>query len=310
MGIEVMSPVGRLVQGSLSLEKKIDPQTNKPKLDEQGNEIMECYISLAIAKNDPGLPAFYGAIVAQARQDFPHLFDAAGNCTHPQFAMKVQDGDGRDSNGKSVADKPGFAGHFIFKMATRYLPKCFYEGKFDPAQQIQNPTEVIKRGYYIRVNVYVSGNGVKPNETNKKPGIYLSPNLVSLVGYGEVIQGGPDAAKTFGAAGAPVHIPAGMSQTPVVGAGAAIPALPGLPATPALPGLPAPAGVAVPALPALPTPAALPGLPPLPGVPAAPVAHAPVFTMTAKAQGLTREQMHAQQWTDALMLEHGYAVMV
>lgn len=290
MGIEIMSPVGRFVQGSLSLEDKIDPQTNKPKLNDKGETIKECFIALAIAKNDPGLAAFYGAITAQAQAEFPHLF-VNGQCTHPQFAMKVQDGDGRDSNGKSVADKAGWAGHYIFKMATRFLPKCFHEGRFDPAQQIQNPTEVIKRGYYVRVNLYVSGNGVKPNETNKKPGIYLSPNLVSLVGYGEEIQGGPNAEKAFGAAGAPVYLPPGMSQTPVVGAGAVVGALPGVPA-----GLPA---IGVPGLPSI----AIPGLPPVL------VAAAPVFTMTAKAQGLTREQMHAQQWTDDLMVQHGYAVI-
>ncbi len=306
MGIEVMSPVGRFVQGSMSLEKKMDPQTNKPKLDENGQEIMEMYMSLAIRKDDPGLAAFYGAIAAQAQADFPHLF-VNGNCTHPQFAMKVQDGDGNDSNGKSVKDKPGFAGHYIFKMATRYLPKCFYEGKFDPSQQIQNPAEVIKRGYYVRVNVYVSGNGVKPNETNKKPGIYLSPNLVSLVGFGEVIQGGPDAVATFAKAGAPLHLPPGMSATPVVGTGAIIGALPGLPAIgapAAIPGLPALPGIVVPGLPTI----AVPGLPTI-AIPGAVAVHVPVFTMTAKAQGLTREQMHAQQWTDELMIQHGYAVM-
>ena len=310
MGIEIMSPVGRFVQGSMSLEKKMDPQTNKPKLDENGNEIMEMYMSLAIAKDNPGLPAFYGAIVAQAQAEFPHLF-VNGQCTHPGFAMKVQDGDGRDTNGKSVADKPGFAGHYIFKMATRYLPKCFHEGRFDPSQQIQNPAEVIKRGYYVRVNVYVSGNGVKPNETNKKPGIFLSPNLVSLVGFGEEIQGGPDAVRTFGAAGAPVYLPPGMSATPVAGAGAVVGALPGLPAI-GVPALPGAAAVAIPGLPAIGVPGlpaiAVPGLPSI-ALPGAVAAHVPVFTMTAKAQGLTREQMHAQQWTDALMIEHGYAVL-
>jgi hypothetical protein len=212
-------------------------------------------------------------------------------------------------------------------MATRFMPKCFHAGRYDPSMQIQNPTEVIKRGYFVRVNVYVNGNGVKPNETNKKPGIYLSPNLVELVGYGEEIQSGPDAADRFGKAGAPVYLPPGMSATPVAGAGAAVGALPGLPGIPGAASVPALPGVAVPALPALPglppvpgAPVGLPALPGLPPVPGAPVglpalpvpgavAHVPVFTMTAKAQGLTREQMHAQQWTDALMLEHGYAVM-
>lgn len=322
MAIELMSPVGRLVQGGISLEKKIDPQTNKPKLDTEGKEILECYISLAVAKTDPGVNAFIGAIVAEARKEFPHLFDTAGNCVHPSFAFKVQDGDGRDSNGKSVAEKPGFAGHWIFKMASRYLPKCFHEGRFDPAQQIQNPAEIIKRGYYIRVSTYVSGNGVKPTDTQKKPGIFLSPSIVSLVGYGEEIQGGPDAQKVFAAAGAPIHLPAGMSATPVAGssAPAGVPALPGAGGLPALPGavagLPALPGAGAAPVPALPGVAAVPALPGLPGVaaavPALPgvaVAHVPVLTMTPKAQGATVEAMRAQGWTDELMIQHGYAVM-
>jgi hypothetical protein len=319
--MELISPIGRFVQGSLSLEVKNDPTTNKPKLDDQGQPIKECFIALAIRKDDPGLPAFYQAIVQQARADFPTLFDANGNCVHPQFAWKIQDGDGVDQSGKSVKDKPGFAGHFIFKLGTQFLPKCYHAGKYDPTQMIQNPHEVIKRGYYIRVNLQVRGNGVTVADRTKKPGMFLSPNLVELVAYGEEIVGGPDAAKVFGAAPTPTQLPPGASMTPV-GAPAAtqMPPMPGR--MPALPGAPVAAPVAPAALP--PMHPAMPmatGLPPIggpavglpvphltPPVPMAPAA--PVYQMQPSAMGASREALIAQGWTDELLLQHGHMVRI
>jgi hypothetical protein len=281
--MDIVSPIGRFVQGSMSLETKNDPQTNKPKLDDQGNQIKECFIALAIRKDDPALPAFYHAIVSEAKLAFPHLFDANGNCTHPQFAWKVQDGDGVDTTGKSVKDKPGFAGCYVFKLGTRFLPKCYHAGKYDPTQIIQEPEKVIKRGYYIRANISVRGNGVSPQDRTQKPGMFLSPNLVELVAYGEEIVGGPDAAAAFGKAPLPQQLPPGASAAPV-GAGTT---LPGLPAPLALPGLPAPL-----ALPGLPTP------PPA----------APQFAMQATAMGATREQLHALGWTDEQLIAAGHMV--
>lgn len=298
MSIEFVSPVGRLVQGSLTLEAKTDMLTQKPKLDDNGNPIKECFIALAIRKDDPGLPAFHANFVAAAKADFPHLFDANGACTHPKFAWKIQDGDGRDTNGESVANKPGHAGHYIFKMATRYLPKCFHHGKYDPAQQIQNAQEIIKRGYFIRVVGTIRGNGVTPAEKQAVPGLFVSPNLVELVAFGEEIVSGPDAAKAFGSAPAIGALPAGASTVPSVGSSA--PA--GLTAPPA-PGLALPA-----AAPALALPAAAPALALPAAAPALPAIVAPAFIMQPSAMGATREALHAQGWTDALLLQHGHMI--
>lgn len=59
-------------------------------------------------------------------------------------------------------------------------------------------------------------------------------------------------------------------------------------------------------------PLAAPGLPPAPGAPMAPPLAAPlpapagpVYTMTAAANGLTREQYHASNWTDDMMVANG-----
>ena len=327
MAIDVVSPIGRFVQGSLTLETKNDPQTNKPKLDADGQPIKECFIALAIRKDDPGLPAFYQAIVDQAKAEFGHLFNAQGQMTHPQFAWKIQDGDGTDYQGKSVADKEGWPGHWIFKMATRYLPRCFHAGKYDPTQMIQNPEQVIKRGYYIRVNVRVSGNGVKADDRLNKPGMYLSPNLIELVAYGQEIIGGPDASKAFGSTPLPAHLPPGASPVPVGAPAAPVGGMPQL-APPPQPGvaLPPPGGVpvALPGLhPAMPAATGLPAIggpaigppaphlaPPPPVQLAPPVPTGPVYQMTASAMGATREQLHAQQWTDELLLQHGHMVRI
>lgn len=317
MTIEFVSPIMRLVQGSLSLETKNDPTTGKPKLDENGQPIKECFIALAIRKDDPNLGTFYSLFTAAAKAEFPHLFDAAGNCTHPRFAMKWQDGDGVDNSGKSVADKPGFAGHWIVKMGTRYMPKCYYEGKFDATQQIQDPNSVIKRGYFVRVAGTIRGNGVTPNDRQAVPGLFVSPNLVSFVRPGDEIVGGPDAAKTFGSAPLPAgtvveHTP--MSPPAGGPGGLTPPPSPGMggPAAPAAPGVPvaAPAGPAAPvAAPAGPVaPVAAPVAPAAPLPP--PVPAGPQYQMTASANGVTREALIALGWTDETLIQHGHMVVV
>jgi len=76
---------------------------------------------------------------------------------------------------------------------------------------------------------------------------------------------------------------------------------------------PAPVPVAAPLVPGVPAPApnvafvaGAVAAPPVPTAPSVPVA--PVKTMTAKAaaEGLTYEAMLAANWTDALMIQHGY----
>ena len=321
MSTVFISPVGRLVQGSMTLQLKKDAN-GQPALDKtSGQPIHECFMALAVRKDDPQLGAFYALFDAQARAGFPHLFPNGGACTHPQFAWKVQDGDGVDAEGKSVAGKPGFAGHYIFKMATRYAPRCFHHGKYDPSQQIQNPDDVIKKGYFIRVSGTIDGNGVQPG-TAAKPGLYVSPNLVELVAFGEEIVSGPDAAAVFGGAPAISALPAGASTTPMLPApgapagGLMPPPLPGQQPVAAhvpvgVPALP----VAAPALPTMPAIAAAPGLPvaglPVAGsMPGLPVAAAPQYQMTASAQGATREQLHALNWTDEMLLAQGHMVRI
>lgn len=315
MDAQLVSPVGRFVQGSISLETKMDPATNKPKLGEDGLPIKELFMAVAFSKTDPNVKPLFDAMYAQiysvARAEFPTMFDTNGACINPQFAWKIQDGDGRDTSGNSVAEKPGFAGHWILKFGSRYLPKCFHAGKYDPMQQIQNPTELIKRGYFVRVSFTVRGNGVKPGG-REKPGLFLSPNLVELCAFGEEIVGGADAAKVFGGV-APAALPAGASMQPVVGAAAG----PGTLAPPPAPvgalpppggpaAMPAPVAVAAPV--AAPIAAPMPVAAPPPIAAPAPVVAAPVYQMTAAALGNSKEALNAQGWTDEALVANGYMV--
>lgn len=315
MSTQFISPVGRLVQGSMVLHPKMDMK-GQPVKDDNGQPVNECFMAIAIRKDDPQLGAFYQLFDQQARMSFPHLFPDGGACVNPKFAWKIQDGDGVDSSGQSVADKPGHAGHYIFKMATRYAPRCFNYGKYDPSQQIQNPDDVVKKGYYIRVSGTIDGNGVQPGNAQAVPGLYVSPNLVELVAFGDEIVSGPDASKVFGGA-AIASLPPGASATPILpAAGSSVsngltpPGLPGIGSgTVAIGGTTGPlpsVGAGVPGLPG----AALPAIGSPPGRPGLGAPPAVQFVMQPSAQGATREALHGLGWTDDMLIQHGHMVKV
>lgn len=108
-----------------------------------------------------------------------------------------------------------------------------------------------------------------------------------------------EVATAFGAGG---QQPAPQAMPPGAGAGGQQPA-------------PAPSPGGPPVQPAHDivngAPGAVPGGDPstmAPGTPAPPASAAPTYQMTPKAGGITREQFHAQGWTDDLMIQHGYMV--
>lgn len=346
------TPVGRLVQGDVDTPQDKDAQGN-PRVVKTGPNAgqpnPQYFIAVAFPKADPQgeFGRFYGQLLQQAAADFPNLFPGAAQgdyaCVHPQFSFKVIDGDGRDSNGKSNAEKEGFAGNWVVRFASGYPPRIFDAGKYGPHDQIQEKG-FIKRGYYVRVSGTIEGNG-----NAQRPGLYVNLDMVERSAFGPEIVGGPDAAEVFG--GGPAALPAGASATPVGGApaapgNAAPPAMP--PAAPsASPGVPAspspampPAAPAAPPAAATPSPAAAspaPASPPYDGYmgnaaptaaapsPAAPPASpppsvppampspsspppppaAPARVMLAAANGATYEQMIAAGWTDETLVAHG-----
>jgi hypothetical protein len=248
---EFLTPVLRLVQGDC-FEAQTKKMDGSPLIGDDGKPYVKYFIAAAGRKGDPAVEAFKAQIEAQARKDFAHLFPG-GVCSHPRFSYKISDGDGHDDNGKSNAAKEGFAGHWVFRFSTGYPPKCYAAGKYDPMTDQLHPVNglnPIPRGYYIRVNGVMKGNG-----NALKPGVYVFHNLIEFAAPGNLIVSGPDASSVFGGGAA------------------------------------APAPQAAYA-------------PPPPQVAVAPAA--PAFTMTALANGLTREQYIASGWTDAALLSGGY----
>lgn len=338
MKTEFLTPVGRLVQG--------DPFEAQTK-DQQGNQLVvksgpnagqptqRFFVAVAFRKDDANFAAFYQKMVAQARADWPQLFDAAGNCTHPRFSWKLADGDGVDDNGKQNNMKEGFAGHWVVKFGSSFAPKCFHAGHYQPHEQIQDKN-AIQRGYFVRVAGTLEGNG-----NQQKPGLYVNLGMVELAGIGPVITSGPDASSIFG--GTAPALPAGAQPLPMhAGLPGAMPGaapLPGVAAVPGLPpvstgpammpgGLPSPVATVAQMSPSSPlavspNPAFLAGPGGVAGVaapavgmpspPPAPAAIAPIAppsspVMTAAAGGATYEQFRAQGWTDDQMRAQGYMV--
>lgn len=342
------SPVGRLVQGSVDEPQTKDAQGN-PRVIKTGPNAgqpnPQYFIAVAFPKADPQgeFAAFWQVLVAQAAADFPNLFPQgpAGACVHPNFSFKYIDGDGRDQNGKPNAEKEGFAGHHVIRFASSYPPRCFHAGRYAAHEQIQEKG-AIKRGYFVRVNGSVEGNG-----NAQRPGLYVNLDMVELSAYGPEIVSGPDASQAFG--GGPAALPAGASAAPLAAPSAptgAYPAPPGnVPpasaapayAPPAAPPAPAPAappaaagGYPPAASPAPASPAAAPYagfIPPAggapaanPGGPAAMPATSPTASpsnppappppaagpqLTAAANGATYEQLIANGWTDETLRQHG-----
>ena len=223
---EVLTPVGRLVQGDC-----FEPQTT----DAEGNPLVikngpnagkprvDYFMAIAIPKTDATYNQLWATIHGEARGAFPSLFDAQGNCINPKFAFKVTDGDSPvpNSKGTKPCDREGFPGNWILNFSGGFAPKCYTAG----GGELINDPNMIKRGYFIRIYGSVKGNG-----SQQQPGIFLNHSMVELVGYGEEIITGPSGDAVFG--GTPAGaLPAGASATPMA------------PATPMAAPAPAPANV-------------------------------------------------------------------
>lgn len=226
----ITTPVGRYVMGDAFQGSDKDMQ-GRPRFDKAGKPKTTWFVGLAIRKDDPAWPELWGQIVAIGQRDFP-----AGQWNAPGFAWKVIDGDGVNQNGQGYPDY--CKGHYIVRMSSGFAPGVYNAQN----AQITDPAQC-KRGDYIRAYV-----GIRGNDDQQKPGVYISHSMIQVVGYGEAISSGPSAEQAFGAA--PASLPPGASTTPV--ASAPMPAAPGVPPqvapVPTAPA-PAPAPAAAPAVP-------------------------------------------------------------
>lgn len=314
---EFLTPVGRLVQGD-PFEKQTKNMNGQPLVTQSGQPTQKYFVGVAFAKTDAAFGAFYQLLVNAARQGFPQLFNAQGECVNRAFSWKLVDGDGVDTNGQPNNRKEGFAGHWVVRFQSSFPPKCYYAGRYQPHEQIKDPN-VIRRGYYVRV----SGT-IEPNANPQKPGLYVNLNMVELAAQGVEIVSGPDAGAVFGAA--PVaNLPAGATALPGNGGAPQMPAMPGMPQMPQMPQMPAmpqqpaaPQMPAMPAMPVMPNPAfaagpgapAMPGMPQMPAPPQAPQMPAPPPAgpqlTAAWPAGFTYAQMTANGWTDPALRQAGF----
>jgi len=204
--------VGSLFEGRI----KTIFGTQQPRLNQQGETMKEYGFGLAVPKSvlnqvGAGQPGeIWSAIHEEAFTLYP------SRQIPPAFAMKYKDGDtGIDDKGISLSQRKGYAGHLVFALTTS-LPMKFFRWENGAYVQI---SDGIKCGDYVRVQVSVKAHAASGQG---KPGLYLNPNAVLFLGYGEEIVNAPSAENIFGNQAPPV--PAGASATPLAPQG--MPAMP------------------------------------------------------------------------------------
>lgn len=289
--VEILTPVGRMVQGDCFKPDTTDADGNPLTIKSgpnMGQPTQKYFVAIAIPKTDPGLPALIATINQVAQRDFPTLFNEQGQCLQPAFSFKQTDGDSQVPNKKNIrpCDREGFPGNWIFAWQVPSAPECYSAG----GVSVLTEPGSIKRGHYIRIHGYATGN-----KSAQNPGVYLNPKMIELVAFGEEINSGPDGATVFG--GAPVGaLPPGASATPIAGAPLAMPAQAGAAPVAAL-GTPGQAPAAVQPAHDFVTAAAVAPAPPAAGPPA-PVAAAPEATYRTPDGGAwTHAQLIAAKYT-------------
>lgn len=206
--IDLRTPVGRLVMGDLAKPNPNDMH-GKPR------DKPQYFFALAVPKSDPNVIPLINQIMQHAWNSYSQMPDVTGRLqaglAAPDFAWKIDDGD------QKHADKQGCAGCWIFKFATTLPIRAANREN----QQIDPAT--IELGSYADVAFTVAINGNR----DRTAGIYMNPNCVRLLGYGERIVPGPSIDTLMGAA--PAALPPGASMTPVApgSGGAGYPQQPG-----------------------------------------------------------------------------------
>lgn len=257
-GTEVTSGVGRIVWGDPTTPRdKIDQDTKQKVLNADGTVKKQTSFGVAFPKVE-FQSVIWPAMHAESAKGFP-----AG--VPNNFSWKYVDGDGVDSQGKPYAERPGYAGCIVLAISTELQPPGIFKLENGVYRQMQ-PNE-IKCGDYVRMGLNFKVN--IPTNRLHKPGLFVNPQAVEFIGYGEEIKTGfvADPNALFG--GQQVALPPGASATPVAapggaqmpGMGAAPPAPGGMPGNPTMPGAPAMVAPAPPQTIA-PSPVAAPAPPP------------------------------------------------
>lgn len=273
--VELLTPVGRLVQGNLYSGSTTDAE-NRPLVYKTGPNMgqprVNFWFSLALAK---GMETHWNQtpwgkkIYDVGQAGFPN-----GAANSPHFAWKIIDGDSiiPNTQGKKPCDNEGFPGHWILKFSGSFAPSLYN----DNGTLALTEPNAIQLGDYIQVYGYV-----EDNKSTQQPGVYLNHSMIARAGYGQRIIAGADP-KAVGFGGSP--LPSGASATPIAAFTPPVAAV--------VPPVSAPA----------PIPPAYPQIltPPIPGV--------AVKKLTDKANGASYEQLISVGWTDELLIQHGMMI--
>jgi len=197
-----ITPVGRLVQGSVSEPNTTDMAGNLL-VTKKGDPRNEYFVALAIPKCGESHwreTAWGGKIYGLAKSFFPN-----GQIDNPNFHWKIVDGDSTipNNNNKRPCDCAGFQNSWILKLKHGFpLILCDKNGKKENVTP-----EMFSLGNYAQGFVNVASNGQQIHS-----GIYLNCPIVSFTGYGAPIILSPDTEKLgFGQEPLPDYV----KQTPV-----------------------------------------------------------------------------------------------
>jgi hypothetical protein len=201
MPSEFLTPVGRIVWGNPAKpQKKTDQKTRQPILKD-GKPIEQWVFGLAIPKaefNQFVLPW----LQYEASTAYP-------NGVPSNFSWKYKDGDGVDRQGKRYSDREGHGGHYILTISTEAFAPQIYKNEGGRYRQIE--AQEIKCGDYVVVKINAKVN--VPTSPTHTPGLYINPQGIELVGYGqEIISSGADPDEMFG--GRQYALPPGATATP------------------------------------------------------------------------------------------------
>lgn len=198
MSTQLVTPPGRIVWGN-PLQGREKKDNNGQRVLKDGKPVLEYQFGLAIPKDQ--FAEVGAALQAEAQAACPQGVPA-------DFAFKIKDGDtGVDGRGNPLNQKAGYAGHYILACSTEF-PIPVYRRNGGAFEQL---TQGVKTGDYARAQITINGHGRAPGKMGAKPGLYINPNMVEFLGYGEEIRGAANPDDAFGAA---VALPAGASATP------------------------------------------------------------------------------------------------
>lgn len=202
----LFTPGGRFVMGSLSEKEDKDINGNPIPPDKQAY-----FFGVAVPKSDPTVGALIGQIYQAACTDYANaplvMAQIQQGLAAKDFSWKIEDGDlpTYDRKTGALRETPEYIkGCFIFKFRTMYeISACNAQGVDI------NRAKDIRRGDYVDVLFSAVGSNGKVDDT---AGVYLNPQAIRLLGYGEPISGGVKASSAF--ANRAVALPPGASAMP------------------------------------------------------------------------------------------------